>query len=66
MSLRDFAVDTVKVAPLALGQLFWGHASEITRLCTLVYAVGLAVQTCYRLWRWLRGRIVAFRSRAAT
>jgi hypothetical protein len=54
MSLKAFAIDTAKVAPLALGQLFWTHASDITKFCMLIYSAGLAVQTCYRLWSWLR------------
>jgi hypothetical protein len=54
MSLKAFAIDTAKVAPLALANVFWAHAPEIVQACMLVYSIGLAVQTCYRLLSWLR------------
>lgn len=62
MSIKAFAIDTAKITPPAVMTLLvWlgAHIPEIIQFCMLIYAVGLAVQTCYRLWTWLRGKVAA-------
>lgn len=65
MSIKEFAIGIVKVTPLALVKVLWAHAPEIIHLCSLIYAIGLAVQTCRHFWRWLQGKIAAYRARTA-
>lgn len=67
MSIKAFATDTAKGLPPALAAILaWVgvHIPEIIQFCMLIYAVGLAVQTCYRLWIWLQRKIAVLRSGA--
>ena len=65
MSVKAFAIDTAKLAPPALATfLGWVgvHIPEIIQFCMLIYAVGLAVQTFYRFFSWLRSKFASLRT----
>lgn len=57
MKIKDLTFDTAIIAPPATTTaLTWAgiHVPDIIQFCMLIYAVGLAVKTVYRLWVWLR------------
>jgi hypothetical protein len=62
MSAREVGIEAMKLTPPAtVSVIGWvgAHVPGLIQFLTLIYVIGLAVQTCYRGWRWWQRRKLA-------